>query len=313
MAIIPKESIFSAGQLKPATFRVWCLLCEVKSKNYGDVFLSVEKAMEAGISKSPFYTAINELESKGWIQFSKQEKQQKFWQLLKGFPPIPKIPEKKPQPIEKKAVSSNEESFSPNEESVQDFPQMRNLNSPNEENNSPNEENFSPNEESHIRNTSVLLFVLHNLLQETKEKEKGTETVPKKKTVPRQTKTFLPKNFTLTEKMRLWAKEKVPDLDIEDAHADFLEYWSNKDGAGGMKTDWSLTWQKGMRLQAKWQHQASAQPPKQSGYSNNKTVLTKEERDAINNEQLKKYVESKTRELSGESRTGIQDYSALPQ
>lgn len=117
MAVIPKESIFASQSIKPSSFVVWCLLCQVKDKRQKDVYLDAEKAQKAGIKKSAYYHAFSELKSKGWITPSGSKNGQKRWSLIKGF-------------------SANVEN-----EDGED--------SANTENNSANVESFSANVESH--------------------------------------------------------------------------------------------------------------------------------------------------------------------
>jgi hypothetical protein len=85
MAIVPKDSIFASQSVKPSSFVVWCLLCQVKDKRQKDVYLDSEKAQQAGIKKSAYYFAFSELESKGWIAPSASKNGQKRWFLVKGF------------------------------------------------------------------------------------------------------------------------------------------------------------------------------------------------------------------------------------
>lgn len=85
MAVVPGKSIFESQKLKPSTFVVWCLLCDVKNENLEDVYLEQEKAAKAGIMHSAYYAAFNELESKEWIQFSRKADGKKWWKLVKGF------------------------------------------------------------------------------------------------------------------------------------------------------------------------------------------------------------------------------------
>ncbi len=85
MAIVSKESIFASGTVKPSTFVVWCLLCQVKDSRQKDVYLSIDMANLAGIKKSAYYSAFAELEREGWITLSGSKNGQKRWILVKGF------------------------------------------------------------------------------------------------------------------------------------------------------------------------------------------------------------------------------------
>lgn len=85
MATISRESIFKQSEIKPSSFIVWCLLCEVFNPAFDDVFLSLECAEQAGIKKSAYYAAFTELEKENWIEFSKTKDGRKHWKLVKGF------------------------------------------------------------------------------------------------------------------------------------------------------------------------------------------------------------------------------------
>lgn len=137
MAIIPKQSILEHSKIRPFSFALWCLLCEVKNKNFDDVFLDIKKAAEADIKKSAYYKGILELEKEGWIELSKIKDGKKYWRLIKGFSKPNSAFAENSANVENSAFVENVEP---------DFPQMRNPNS-------TNAENISTNAESPIRNT----------------------------------------------------------------------------------------------------------------------------------------------------------------
>ena len=57
-------------------------------------------------------------------------------------------------------------------------------------------------------------------------------------------KTLLPRDFAITDEMRLWASAKVPMVDIDREHESFCDYW----WAHGKKMlDWPATWRMWMR------------------------------------------------------------------
>ena len=60
-------------------------------------------------------------------------------------------------------------------------------------------------------------------------------------------KTLLPENFTITESMRAWAQQKVPDIDLEEHTADFCDWFRAR---GRMMVDWEATWRTWMRRAA---------------------------------------------------------------
>lgn len=70
----------------------------------------------------------------------------------------------------------------------------------------------------------------------------------------------LPENWSPPQRVWDSMAEKFPDIDIEDEHESFKEYWLSKAGKDATKLDWSLTWQSWMRRANKW-----AQPRRQSG------------------------------------------------
>lgn len=71
--------------------------------------------------------------------------------------------------------------------------------------------------------------------------------------------TRIPNPFPLTDEMRAWAEKNVPTLrDLDSAHFDFVEYWTNNTTAKAFKVDWRLTWQKGMKLALGWQKEKNA-------------------------------------------------------
>jgi len=57
-------------------------------------------------------------------------------------------------------------------------------------------------------------------------------------------KTLIPENFHITDEMRLWAKYKVPGLDIDAQHEMFVDYWR---AHGKKMLDWTATWRNWMR------------------------------------------------------------------
>jgi len=57
-------------------------------------------------------------------------------------------------------------------------------------------------------------------------------------------KTSLPTGFGITEGMRAWAEQKVPQVDIDKEHEAFVDYWL---GHGTKMADWCATWRSWMR------------------------------------------------------------------
>ena len=67
--------------------------------------------------------------------------------------------------------------------------------------------------------------------------------------------TRIPPNFAITDEMAAWAAENVPRLDVRYETAQFVDWWTARAGAAGIKLDWQRTWQVWMRKEAR------AQPP----------------------------------------------------
>ncbi len=55
--------------------------------------------------------------------------------------------------------------------------------------------------------------------------------------------TRIPPDFAISDDMRHWARDKVPGLDLDYAHDEFVSFWR---GDGGKKLDWEQTWRNGM-------------------------------------------------------------------
>ena len=62
----------------------------------------------------------------------------------------------------------------------------------------------------------------------------------------------VPEPFEVTEKMRKWAAENTPAVDIEKATEEFVDYWRGVPGARGRKSDWVGTWRNDMRTKQKF-------------------------------------------------------------
>jgi hypothetical protein len=57
-------------------------------------------------------------------------------------------------------------------------------------------------------------------------------------------KSLLPADFPITSSMRVWAAAKVPQVDIEEQHEQFCDYWR---AHGKKMADWEATWRNWMR------------------------------------------------------------------
>lgn len=85
MAIIPQEAIIDFMTLKPSSVTIYCALCQVKDSREDDVYFSEAKAADYRIGRSAYFQSLKELQSKGWIEFSRKENGKTYWRLLKGF------------------------------------------------------------------------------------------------------------------------------------------------------------------------------------------------------------------------------------
>jgi len=56
----------------------------------------------------------------------------------------------------------------------------------------------------------------------------------------------IPDDFSVTEDMRSWASEKHPQVDIDKATLNFVDYWKSKP-KDNKQLDWTRTWQRWIR------------------------------------------------------------------
>lgn len=275
MADVPGESIKDWGKVKPSSFAVWCLLCEVKKTDLSDVYLELETAQENGIGKSAYYFAFKELENKKWIEFSRHSDGKKWWKLVKGFERNSANVEKHDSedsihvensanvefyaetPVENSAnvekVGINLPDISANVEFSEEKLGNFSANVENSANVEKTGGKNSANVELHIRNKK------HFKPQETIVSFGGEEVPPlEKPNKPKRSKPQpfrLPPDYPLTDEMIDWAKKELPGLNVAIAHENFVEHWSNRTDAKAYRLNWDLTWKKGMRMAFNWQQQ----------------------------------------------------------
>lgn len=84
-----------------------------------------------------------------------------------------------------------------------------------------------------------------------REKERKREELQPDRT-PRKRGSRVPDDFAVTAEMTTWAASKAPDVHIETATEDFIDYWKSVAGEKGVKLDWVATWRTSMRKQQKW-------------------------------------------------------------
>lgn len=55
--------------------------------------------------------------------------------------------------------------------------------------------------------------------------------------------------------------QKCPNVNLEDEHENFMDYWLSKTGKDATKLDWSRTWRSWMRRSEKWSKQKGGRAP----------------------------------------------------
>jgi len=56
----------------------------------------------------------------------------------------------------------------------------------------------------------------------------------------------IPDDFSITDDMRVWASDKHPQVDIDKATLNFVDYWKSKP-KDNKQLDWTRTWQRWIR------------------------------------------------------------------
>jgi hypothetical protein len=74
----------------------------------------------------------------------------------------------------------------------------------------------------------------------------GITTTPNGVDSPRKRAHSIPLNFAITQKMRDWASEHAPLVDVDAKLPEFIDYWR---GVGRPMKDWEAVWHNGMRKQ----------------------------------------------------------------
>lgn len=59
--------------------------------------------------------------------------------------------------------------------------------------------------------------------------------------------TRIPNDFSVSFEMRVWARQRYPDLDLDDITESFVDYWKAIPGTKGIKLDWEATWRNWIR------------------------------------------------------------------
>lgn len=64
--------------------------------------------------------------------------------------------------------------------------------------------------------------------------------------------TRIPDDFTITDRMREWAKKEFPEIDIDAETPHFIDHWKGVSGSKGVKLDWVATWRNWIRNSRKF-------------------------------------------------------------
>ena len=78
---------------------------------------------------------------------------------------------------------------------------------------------------------------------ESKGEEQGASPQARPAANRSDTGTRLPKDWTLTDELRAYCREKRPDLDPDDVAESFRLYWVAVPGTDGRKADWAAAFQ----------------------------------------------------------------------
>jgi hypothetical protein len=83
--------------------------------------------------------------------------------------------------------------------------------------------------------------------RQIREEEIREEKKEKTKEMSPQRGSRLPADWIPSAEHVSWAKEKRPDLNVDDESDGFRDYWTAKPGQGGVKTNWDATWRNWIR------------------------------------------------------------------
>jgi hypothetical protein len=93
----------------------------------------------------------------------------------------------------------------------------------------------------------------------------GTQTIIKNHKESDTRATRIPEDFEVNREMRNWAALNHPDVDVDKATLNFVDYWETKP-KNNTKLDWGRTWQT-------WIRNTRTDAKKTSRVSDNKSVL----------------------------------------
>lgn len=84
-------------------------------------------------------------------------------------------------------------------------------------------------------------------MSQARGKNPRADVAPRKGKKSTERGTRVPEPFVLSEDMRAWAQVQTPDVELEAATAEFVDYWRGIPGAKGRKLDWEGTWRNRLR------------------------------------------------------------------
>lgn len=73
--------------------------------------------------------------------------------------------------------------------------------------------------------------------------------------------TRVPENWTPPPHVWDDVSQKCPNVDLEDEHENFMDYWLSKTGKDATKLDWARTWRAWMRRSEKWAKSKGVRTP----------------------------------------------------
>lgn len=76
--------------------------------------------------------------------------------------------------------------------------------------------------------------------------------------------TRIPLPFEITGELREWAKVKAPNVNLDEATAEFVDYWKGVPGAKGKKADWIATWRN--RMRDRQERSPQGKPPRKTRF-----------------------------------------------
>lgn len=95
--------------------------------------------------------------------------------------------------------------------------------------------------------------------EEERKEVRGVAEAAPRPPRPRATATRIPDPFPITPEMWAWlAENEVRIENVQLAHDEWVEYWTNCTTAKAVKPRWDLAWQKGMKKAAQWEAERKA-------------------------------------------------------